>query len=555
MKAFPNDGTSDPRLAAPAHNQPPLLVDESRVDEDPALISAVHAAGADWALAPLRAVAAWLAREASLQLAERANENPPELNQFGRLGPAEQAVRFDPAWHELIAPQISAGAVATSWQEERPGAHSARGALMYLAVQTEAGTQCPISMSHGAVPVLRRNANVDPGIEQIWLSRILSREYDARSLPAAEKTGALLGMGMTERQGGSDVRRNETHATSEGGVNYRLNGHKWFFSAPSCDGFLVLAQASAGITCFLVPRLTDAGRSNGLQLVRLKSKLGNRSNASSEVNFVDARGIRLGDEGRGVREIIEMATHTRVDCALATAGMMRRGLTVCLHHARSRVAFGRCLVDQPLMRNVLADLALESEAATRLALFAAGTFDQAEGSVAFELGRMLIPATKYHLGKRGPGFLAEAMEVLGGNGYVEEWELPRLYRELPLLSIWEGSGNVMCLDVLRSAARSPATIDALAEFLAPLAALGPAMAKSTGELVTAARGSDETAGRRLAHRIALHCQAALLAHAQSPGTEAFIASRLTSGAGWGDAYGTLPVLPDAGYLNYAFRQA
>src|SRR6185312_2580912 len=336
---------------------------------------------------------------------------------------------------------------------------------VYMQAQIEAGVQCPLTMTYGVVPTLRHQ----PEIARDWLPLLYSRRYDPRFLPAIEKTGVLMGMGMTEKQGGSDLRSNSTRATPEGsggpGAAYRLVGHKWFFSAPMCDAFLVLAQAPKGLTCFFLPRWTPDGQQNAIRLQRLKDKLGNRANASSEVEFEGALAWRVGDEGHGVATIIEMAVYTRLDCVLGSAGLMRQATAQALHHATHRCAFGRRLADQPLMANVLADLALESEAATALGLRLAGAFDRDDPAEA-ALARLVTPAAKYWVCKRAPILVAEALEALGGNGYVEECLMPRLYREAPLNSIWEGSGNVIALDALRAVSREPAAVGALETELA-----------------------------------------------------------------------------------------
>jgi putative acyl-CoA dehydrogenase len=419
----------------------------------------------------------------------------------------------------------------------------------------ENGAQCPVTMTYAVVPVMQRQAAAVPGIASDWLPRILSHDYDPTSRPVGGKRSALLGMGMTEKQGGSDVRTNTTFAESDGrgdwGERYRITGHKWFFSAPQCDAHLVLAQtergSAAGLSCFLLPRWRGDGTRNRIAVQRLKDKVGNRSNASSEVEFDGAEGYLVGDIGRGVPTILEMGTHTRLDCAIGSAGILRALLTHALHHARERSAFGRLLADQPLMRNVLADLALESEAATLLALRLARAFDGRHHREEHEalIARVLTPAAKYWICKRLPTAAAEAMEVMGGTGYVEEGPFARFYREAPLNSIWEGSGNVMCLDVLRALSRVPAVREALVGELSEargadrhydafIAALAEDLARPD---------LDEAQARALTERIALAMQAALLlTSGPSAIAGAFCASRLAGT--WGRAFGTLPANVD-----------
>jgi putative acyl-CoA dehydrogenase len=351
-----------------------------------------------------------------------------------------------------------AGEHCAPWADPTPGAQVARGALYLLHGQVENGTQCPLTMTCASVPVLRL---ATPALRDLWLPRVLTADYDPRPLPIVEKRAALVGMGMTERQGGSDVRSNLTRAHEVQDGSARLRGHKWFFSAPQCDAHLTLAQGAAGLTCYLLPRFLPDGTRNAVRINRLKDKLGNRSNASAEVEFDEALAWPIGEPGRGIATILRMVQHTRLDCVLGTAGMMRAAVSRAFHHARQRIVFGQRLVDTPLMRNVLADLALESEAATALALRLARTFEAGAEPAERALARILTPAAKYWICKRGPALAAEAMEVLGGNGYVEESALPRLYREMPVNSIWVGSGNVMCIDVVRAVRREPGASGAL----------------------------------------------------------------------------------------------
>lgn len=439
----------------PPLNQPPPLAGYNLFETDPVLRSAIVSEGAEWAAAALSDFGERLGQPEVLALGALANRNPPILHSFDRYGRRRDEVEFHPAWHELMAIAIGQGLHSAPWADPRPGAHVARGTGVMLMCQVEAGVQCPVTMTYGSVPALRRQA----GIAAEWLPRLYSRSYDPHFRPGPKKSAALIGMGMTEKQGGSDLRANITRAEPLGapgaGEPYRLNGHKWFFSAPMCDAFLVLAQTAGGPSCFFLPRWLPDGTVNAIRIQRLKDKLGNRSNASSEVEFENAIGWLLGDEARGIPTIIEMANYTRLDCALGTSGLMRQAVAQAAHHAAHRTAFQKKLIDQPLMRNVLADMAVEAEAAARLALRLARAYDRPGDPAESAFARMVTPAAKYWICKRGPTLGAEAMEVLGGNGYVEDSGMPRLYREMPVNSIWEGSGNIMCLDVLRAAARAP----------------------------------------------------------------------------------------------------
>jgi putative acyl-CoA dehydrogenase len=521
-------------------NQPPPLVDYDLFGSDRALQEAVRREGADWAAPSLAGFGQALGRAETIEWGFQANRNPPVLQSFDRYGQRRDAVEFHPAWHSLMALAIGEGVHTGPWAEPRPGAHVARAAQVYMQCQIEAGVQCPITMTYGVVPALRRQAD----IAAEWLPRLFSRRYDPRLRPAAEKTGALMGMGMTEKQGGSDLRTNSTRAepVASGGPGqpYRLTGHKWFFSAPMCDAFLVLAQAPKGISCFFVPRWTPDGALNALRLQRLKDKLGNRSNASSEVEFERALGFLVGEEGRGIPIIIEMATYTRLDCAVAGAGLMRQALAQAVHHAQHRTVFQRHLVDQPLMANVLADLALEAEAAMALGLRMARAFDRQDDAGETAFRRLTTPAAKYWVCKRSITFAGEAMEVLGGNGYVEDSMMPRLYREMPVNSIWEGSGNVMCLDVLRALQRTPEAGEALRAELAAAKGADPRLDRFAASLDASLQARpDEAAARHLAERLVLALQAALLVRfAPAPVADAFCASRLEGAHG--GAFGTLP---------------
>jgi len=531
-------------------NQPPPYEGRNLYLVDRTLRAAVERGGASWAHGSLTEWGTALGSPEVWALAARANRFGPELRTHDRLGNRIDEVGFDPAWHELLMLAMIEGEHASPWTEARRGAQLARAAAYLMHGQVENGTQCPLTMTFAAVPLLRRHASAIPWLADEWLPRILSRDYDPRSLPVPQKTSALIGMGMTERQGGSDVRANTTRADPIGGSEYRLTGHKWFFSAPMCDAHLVLAQAPKGLSCFFLPRLLPDGGRNAVRLQRLKDKLGNRSNASCEVEFDGAAAWLLGDEGRGVQVIIEMVQHTRLDCAIGSAALIKSAVAQALHHARHRRAFGRPLAEQPLMQNVLADLAIEAEAGLASALWLASTFESGAGEAEQALSRLTTPALKFWLCKRAPMVVAESIEVLGGNAYVEESAMPRLYREAPLNSIWEGSGNIMCLDVLRAARREPNAVAALMAELT-LARGGDARldrhVARLGERF-ADTAADEAGARRLASDIALALGAALLVRNSAPAiADAFCGSRL--GESYAGALGTLPAGVDcAGIL-------
>jgi putative acyl-CoA dehydrogenase len=475
-----------------------------------------------------------------------ANVHLPQLRTHDRFGRRIDTVAFHPSYHALMSAATAAGLHGTAWADGAPHAHLRRAAGFMMFTEIEPSTLCPISMTYAVMPALQGNA----AIAAEWASRLASRAYDGRFVPAEQKLGVTMGMGMTEKQGGSDVRANTTKATRDGsdawGERYRLVGHKWFFSAPMCDAFLVLAQAPAGLSCFFLPRWlpawTGEASVNAIRIQRLKDKLGNKANASSEVEFHGAQAWLVGEEGRGVPQILEMGTMTRLDCALGTSGLMRQALAQALHHTAQRLAFGKPLIEQPLMRNVLADLALESEAATALSLRLARAFDSTDAHEA-AMRRLLTPVAKFWICKRGSLFAQEAMECLGGNGYVEEGGegvLARIYREMPLNSIWEGAGNIMALDLLRALRKGGPIADALAAELAPARGAHEVFdrfADSLPERIDEATA--ETDARRLAQDVALAVQAALLRqHAPDAVFDAFCRSRL-SGA-WGAAFGTLP---------------
>jgi putative acyl-CoA dehydrogenase len=519
-------------------NQPPPLAGHD-IAADAALLEGLALQGAGWAAEDLHRLGKLGGQAEPQRWAEEANRYEPRLLTYDRYGNRVDEVEFHPSWHHLMQVAVGEGLAASAWSDGRAGAHVARTAGLFTWGQVEAGHTCPISMTYAVVPALR-NA---PELAAVYEPLLTARVYDPGLRTPAAKRGLLAGMGMTEKQGGSDVRANSTIATLAADGTYRLRGHKWFTSAPMCDLFLVLAQTPAGLSCFLVPRVLPGGERNPFRIQRLKDKLGNRSNASSEPEFDDTVGWLVGEEGRGVRTIIEMVTMTRLDCVTGSAAGMRAALVQAVHHARHRAAFGGPLIGKPLMRNVLADLAVESEAATALALRLAGAVDRGERGDAAEraFGRLAIAVGKFWVCKRQPAVVGEALECLGGNGYVEESGLPRLYRDAPLNSIWEGSGNVQALDVLRALRRDPAS---LAAFRAEVGAaaggdarLDAATARLTEQL---GDGEDLEAGaRRVVEQMALVLQGALLVrHAPAVVADAFCASRL--GGDWGHSFGTLP---------------
>ncbi|WP_436496323.1 acyl-CoA dehydrogenase family protein [Actinokineospora sp. HUAS TT18] len=523
-------------------NQAPPLTPYDAA-EDAALIEGLHREGAGWAEGDLRRLGKLAGSAEAQEWAEQANRFPPELRTHDRYGNRIDEVEFHPSWHNLMRVAVAEGA-ATVWADNRAGGHVARAAGALAWGHTEAGHGCPVSMTYAVVPALRHQ----PDLAAIYEPLLVSREYDPGLRIPTTKRGILAGMGMTEKQGGSDVRTNTTAATptAEPGV-YRLTGHKWFTSAPMCDVFLVLAQAPGGLSCFLVPRVLPDGTRNTFRIQRLKDKLGNRSNASSEPEFDDTVAWLVGPEGRGVKTIIEMVNFTRLDCVIGTSAIMRKALVEAGHHTRHRAAFGAKLIDQPLMRNVLADLALESEAATTLALRLAGAADRAvhgdESETAFR--RIATAVGKYWVTKRGPAFTAEALECLGGNGYVEESGMPRLYREAPLLSIWEGSGNVNALDVLRALAKEPAVAEALIAELSLSHGANRHLDAAVTRIGTELTDLDDiqSRSRRLVELMALALQGSLLVrHAPAAVADAFCATRL--GGDWGNAFGTLPPTAD-----------
>ena len=442
-------------------NQPAPLSNSNLFLSDCALRDAVAREGAEWDSELLASIGQQLGTAESLELGRLANVNPPELLRYDPTGERLDDVRFHPAWHLLMQGLCANRVHNLAWEEEaRKGSFVARAARFVLHAQVEAGTLCPVTMTFAATPLLQQAL---PEPFQNWLTPLLSDRYDPHLAPGAQKRGLLIGMGMTEKQGGSDVLSNTTKAEKCSDGSYRLVGHKWFFSVPQSDAHLVLAQAKGGLSCFFVPRFLPDGQRNAVRLERLKDKLGNRSNASSEAEFLDASGWLLGEEGEGVRQILRMGGLTRFDCALGSHGLMRRALSVALYHAHQRQTFGKNLIDQPLMRDVLSRMALVLEGQTALLFRLARAWDKRADPQEAAWARLFTPAAKFSVCKAGIPFVAEAMEVLGGIGYCEESELPRLYREMPVNSIWEGSGNIMCLDVLRVLAKQPGMFDLLAE--------------------------------------------------------------------------------------------
>lgn len=531
-------------MDGPTHvveNQPPEFAPRDLWRDDVALREALAREGGE-AFAPQVAAYGALAGSELLGLSWDAHRDRPRLRSHDRFGHRVDRVEFHPNYHWIMQAAIAHGVAGLSWTARGPGAHVARAALSYLHYQAEPGTSCPLTMTHAAYPVLAR----EPALRE-WAAKAASREYDPRDVPVAAKPGVTLGMGMTEKQGGSDVRANTTTATPQADGSYLLRGHKWFFSAPMSDAFLVLAQAPGGLGCFLLPRRLPDGSLNGFRLMRLKDKLGDWSNASSEVEFDAARAWLVGEEGRGIRVIIEMVMLTRLDCMLGSAGLMRMALAQALHHCRHRRAFGRLLVDQPLMRNVLADLAIEAEAALALSMRVARAVDAAPGDAdEAAFARIATAVGKFWICKRAPAMVNEAQECLGGGGYVEESLLPRLYRQAPLNSIWEGSGNIQCLDVLRAWSREPRAAQALLRELEAASGLDgdyDAALASLRPLFDPAPAEGQA--RLVVERLALLLQASVLLRAASPVARAFCTGRLRHG---GRVFGTLPADVDGALL-------
>jgi putative acyl-CoA dehydrogenase len=539
------DARSYVRTTHDVTNQPPPLSDYDAYSRNLALREGSLREGGSWVCDKLSAYGPEVGSLALREQAELANKHPPELRSHDRFGHRIDEVSFHPAYHALMANAMQHEVHSLTWSTRHKGGHVAHAGLLYLHAQLEAGTSCPLTMTHAAVPSLR----VEPGLAAIWLPRLLGRSYDPRAIEASQKTSATIGMAMTEKQGGSDVRANSSTAKPERarapGAPYRLHGHKWFCSAPMSDAFLTLAQSEGGLSCFLVPRFLPDGTRNRFFIQRLKDKLGNRSNASSEIEYDDTVGFLLGEEGRGVATILQMVAQTRVDCAAGSAGLMRQALVEAIHHARHRSAFGKRLIAQPLMQSVLADLALEAEACLVLTLRLARSYDQPESEEERLFARIATPLAKYWVTHRAPGFAFEAMECLGGAGYVEESALPRIYREAPVNSIWEGSGNVQCLDVLRVLAREPDALDALfaevsrghddARLATRCRALREQLARPDDVLPRA---------RPIVEELSVCLSAALLRrHAPPEVADAYLAARLEAR---GFHYGCLPAGVDTG---------
>ena len=518
-------------------NQPPPLVDYNLFESDAPLRESLEREGASWAHDLVHELGRLAGTEEAIDWGFQANANPPRLRTHDRFGERIDEVEFHPAWHELMKVAVGHGLHALPWREPRPGAHAARAAAFYIWSQVEGGHGCPVSMTYAAVPALRQS----PALAAEWEPLMTTLAYDPGLRPHGAKKGVLFGMAMTERQGGSDVRSNTTRAEPLGtNGEHRLTGHKWFCSAPMCDAFLVLAQAPGGLSCFLLPRVLPDGTRNGFHIDRLKDKLGNRSNASSEITLEGAWAVMVGEEGRGVRTIIEMVNHTRLDCVIGSASLMRQAVAQATHHTAHRTAFGKLLTDQPLMVNVLADLAIESEATTILMMRIAGAFDRAADPAEANFRRIAVAIAKFWTCKRAIAVVAEALECHGGNGYVEESILPRLYREAPLNSIWEGAGNVNALDVLRAMQREPDSMTAYFEEVGLAKGADKRLDHAIDELNRELSSSSEieSGARRLVERMAVVLQASLLLrHGEQKVAELFVSSRLLND--WGNSFGTL----------------
>ncbi len=525
-------------------NQVPPRVGVDEFSSNLPLVEAVWHYDAGWAADELARVGAHVGTAEFQYDAERANRNEPDLRTHDRYGNRIDEVEYDPSYHRIIAAAIAEGAHTSAWAAPRPGANVARAATFMLFAQGEPGHACPISMTHSAVPALAAS----PALQREWLPRLLSRDYDPGLHPA--KTSALFGMAMTEKQGGSDVRANTTRAVDAGDGSHSLTGHKWFCSAPMSDAFLVLAQSGAGLSCFLVPRVLPDGTRNTFRIQRLKDKLGNRSNASSEIELDDTTGFLLGEEGRGVRTIIEMVSRTRLDCLFGTTAGMRQATAEAAWHVRHRRAFGALLVDQPAMASVVADLALETEAATATALRLARAHDDDAGSGERAFRRLATAVSKYWICKRGPEHAYEALECLGGNGYTEAFPLARRYREQPVMAVWEGSGNVIALDVLRAIATEPASLEAFDAEVTLARGIHPlfdAHLRETRALAREVAAMDAATAplhaRRLVAALALALQSSLLLRNAPPAVAtAFVEARL--GVHRGHLYGELPASAD-----------
>jgi putative acyl-CoA dehydrogenase len=519
-------------------NQPPPLLGYDAAGY-PALLEGLRAEGADWAEPEIRELGELAGGEQAQEWGWQVEKHPPVLRTHDRYGHRIDEVEFHPHWHDLMRVAVAAGMHATPWQQDRAGAHVARAAKTYVWCHTDPGHLCPISMTYAVIPPLR----VRPALAERYEPLLAATTYDYGLREPTTKQGLIAGMSMTEKQGGSDVRANTTLATPDGDGGYRITGHKWFTSAPMSDLFLTLAQAPGGLSCFLLPRVLPDGTRNPIHLQRLKDKLGNRSNASAEIEYDNAFGWLVGEEGRGVATIIQMVNLTRLDCAVTSGALMRHAVAQAMHHAAHRSAFGARLIDQPLMRNVLADLAVESEAATVAGMRLAGAVDRAAAGDRTEdlFRRIALPVTKYWICKRAPVLAAEALECLGGNGYVEESGMPRLYREAPLNSIWEGSGNVAALDTLRAMGRQPESVEAFFAEVALASGVDPRLDDAVARLRKELTDLDDVQyrARRIVESMALVLQGSLL-HRRAPAAvaDAFCASRL--GGDGGHAFGTLP---------------
>lgn len=505
-------------------NQPKALSNSNLFLSDTPLREAVIRQQAAWDSDVLASLAQQLGSAESLELGRLANRYPPELLRYDATGERLDEVRFHPAWHLLMQGLIANRVHNFPWQEDaRIGSFVARAARFMLHAQVEAGTLCPITMTFGAIPLLQRTL---PAQFRHWFPPLLSNRYDPHSLTGDQKKGVLIGMGMTEKQGGSDVLSNTTTAKASGrrgaGEHYLLIGHKWFFSVPQSDAHLILAQAEGGLSCFFVPRILPDGERNAIRIERLKNKLGNCSNASSEVELHNAQGWLLGEEGEGLRQILQMGNHTRFDCALGSHAMMRRGLSIALYHAFQRQVFGKPLIEQDLMRQVLSRMALRLEGQTMLLMRLASTWEVPEDINEQVFCRLLTPATKYEVCRQGIPFIAEAMEVLGGIGYCEESELPRLYREMPVNSIWEGSGNIMCLDVLRTLKKIPSALDLVQHHLHQVRGQNRIFDRASRQLIQRLRTPHEAQARFLTTQLFnLYAAAEMLQFSSPPIADAW----------------------------------
>ncbi|HDY3375416.1 TPA: isovaleryl-CoA dehydrogenase [Salmonella enterica] len=515
-------------------NQPAPLNNSNLFLSDGALCEAVSREGAGWDSDLLASIGQQLGTAESLELGRLANAHPPELLRYDPQGQRLDDVRFHPAWHLLMQGLCANRVHNLAWEEEaRAGSFVARAARFVLHAQVEAGTLCPVTMTFAATPLLLQML---PATFHDWLVPLRSDRYDSHLLPGGQKRGLLIGMGMTEKQGGSDVLSNTTHAERLADDSYRLVGHKWFFSVSQSDAHLVLAQAKGGLSCFFVPRFLPDGQRNSVRLERLKDKLGNRSNASAEVEFQDAVGWRLGEEGEGIRHILKMGGMTRLDCALGSHGLMRRAFSVAIYHAHQRQAFGKPLIEQPLMRQTLSRMALCLEGQTALLFRLARAWEQRREAKEALWARLFTPAAKFAICKQGIPFVAEAMEVLGGMGYCEESELPRLYREMPVNSIWEGSGNIMCLDVLRVLTKQHGVYDVLSEAFAEVKGQDRHYDRAVRQLQQRLRKPDEAMGREITQQLfLLGCGAEMLRHASPPLAQAWCQMML-------DTRGEMPLL-------------